>query len=470
MAGKQPRQHANAGGGQRISLIPPDNGGWYISAKPDWVNLAPIRDSAVRAWHIMRDLVVESHGPVRALTLDELCKMVPMIAADGTVKPSSLGRMRDIFRDLSSIGLISDPKGGPISTSSSAKAALRPLSIRVNDWPTAGPAYDGWRNAYAKLEAIRAGLPFDRCVPAEETDGDALTDRPRTPARKPRKKAGAKPAAPAEPTPGGGSEEPAPEAPSGSGSRGLKSGWKSNHGDQAGWISNQSGWIFNQLGWISNRDSGFDLQERDPSSIPFSCIPFSSAPSTTAAPSGADVETEEEERIDNQEQTSEREAVPSAAAVPAPRGKSASQAADTGLSPEVQRIVAAWKAGRESIGVGPHRGASALAEFTDSAIKLVAKGESVEWLVSVATWMGSDKPSWWRLGEATTAQRYGAPARPAAPRRPDPGKCRRHPALPLDCPACFNEAEQRRKSKPQGMSMAEILAAEGVPWQPKVDA
>ncbi|MEU4118915.1 hypothetical protein AB0F71_31035 [Kitasatospora sp. NPDC028055] len=174
--------------------------------------------------------------------------------------------------------------------------------------------------------------------------------------------------------------------------------------------------------------------------------------------------------INNQDEPSPPKAAPSAAAVPAPREEPASGAPAAEVSPEVQRIVAAWMAGRDSIGVGRHRGANALAEFTDSAVKLVAKGESVEWLVSVAFWMGSDKPSWWRLGEATTAQRYGAPARPTAPRRPDPGKCPRHPAQPLDCPTCFRESEQRRGSKQEGLSIAEILAAEGVPWPSKTDA
>ncbi|MCU7827400.1 hypothetical protein, partial [Kitasatospora sp. DSM 101779] len=84
-------------------------------------------------------------------------------------------------------------------------------------------------------------------------------------------------------------------------------------------------------------------------------------------------------------------------------------------------------------------------------------------------WMGGEKPSWWRLGEAIHAQYAGAPARPAAPRRPDPSKCPRHPVLPLDCPTCVREEQQRRGGKPEGLSLAEILAAEGVPWQSKVN-
>lgn len=138
--------------------------------------------------------------------------------------------------------------------------------------------------------------------------------------------------------------------------------------------------------------------------------------------------------------------------------------------PQVLRVVAAWTDARNSAGFGPHRRRTALAEFTDSARALISAGASVEWLVSVAAWMGTTQPTWVGLAEATTAQYAGAPTKPAAPRKPDASKCSRHPALPLDCPTCFNEAEQRRTSKPQGMSMAEILAAEGVPWQPKIDA
>ncbi|GAA2780796.1 hypothetical protein ACFQ0M_49065 [Kitasatospora aburaviensis] len=456
MAGKQSKQ--NASGGQRISLLPPDNGGWYISAKPDWVNLAPIRDSAVRAWHIMRDLVVESRGPVRSLTLDELCKMVPMITADGTVKPSSLGRMRDIFRDLSSIGLISDPKGGTISTSSSVKAASRPLSIRVNDWPTAGVEYEGWRNAYAKLEAIRAGLPFDKPIREESDD---TPDRPRPPARKPRKKAEPKPPAKPKSADGPAPEPAAPAASTGASGGGLKPGWKSNQAGQAGWISNQPGWIFNPTGWISNHDSAADLQERDPSCIPFSSIPFSSAPSVPETPSEAPAQPEEEEKIDEQEEPLQGQAAPSAAAVPAQREEPKSAPGDE-LSPEVQQVVTAWLSSRDSVGVGPHRGADSLVEFTDSAVKLVAKGESVEWLVAVAAWMGAEKPSWWRLGEAIHAQYAGAPARPAAVRKPDLGKCPRHPVMPKDCPSCRREEMQAEDDSASSLDIAGVLAELGI--------
>ncbi|MER5866131.1 hypothetical protein [Kitasatospora sp. NPDC002040] len=456
MSDKRTKQSGT--GGQRISLLPPDNGGWYISAKPDWVNLASIRDSAVRAWHIMRDLVVESHGPVRSLTLDELCKMVPMITADGTVKPSSLGRMRDIFRDLSSVGLITDPKGQPISTSSSVKAASRPLSIRVNDWPATGVEYDGWRNAYAKLEAIRAGLPFDKPVREESDDAP---DRPRPAARKPRKKAEPKPpAAPketADPTPGTAD----PGVASGGGGSGLKPGWKTNQVGEAGWISNQLGWIFNPPGWISNHDSAADLQERDPSCIPFSSIPFSSAPPVPETPSEAPARAEEEEKIDKDDHRHAGQAAPSAAAVPAQREEPATASGDE-VSPEVRQVVTAWLSSRDSIGVGPHRGADSLVEFTDSVVKLVAKGEPVEWLVAVAAWMGTEKPSWWRLGEAIHAQFAGAPARPVAPRRPESGKCPHHPVQPLDCPSCRREEMRARGVSGAGLDIAGVLAELGI--------
>ncbi|MGE7437580.1 hypothetical protein [Kitasatospora sp. NPDC001175] len=161
-------------------------------------------------------------------------------------------------------------------------------------------------------------------------------------------------------------------------------------------------------------------------------------------------------------------------AVPAPRREQpvmGTPMPEDPLSAAVGRIVAAWAASRRSAGVGPHRKPSALAEFTESARALVASGESVEWLVSVAAWMGAEKPAWWQLGLAAKAQCAGAPTRSGGStrevRRLAADKCPRHPVLPLDCPTCRREEEQLRGGGAAGLSLAEILATEGVSWQPK---
>ncbi|MER7757222.1 helix-turn-helix domain-containing protein [Kitasatospora sp. NPDC097643] len=79
---------------------------------------------------------------------------------------------------------------------------------------------------------------------------------------------------------------------------------------------------------------------------------------------------------------------------------------------QVQRIVAAWIDARKAAGFGPHRRATALRDFTAAATTLVRQGRPVNWLMAVATWMGTEQPSWVGLGEATKAQYAGAPAEP----------------------------------------------------------
>ncbi|MGW2253188.1 helix-turn-helix domain-containing protein [Kitasatospora sp. NPDC001660] len=96
---------------------------------------------------------------------------------------------------------------------------------------------------------------------------------------------------------------------------------------------------------------------------------------------------------------------------------------------QVQRIVATWINARKAAGFGPHRRATALRDFTAAATTLVRQGRSVEWLIAVAMWMGTEQPSWVGLGEATKAQYAGAPAEPVfrstrqSPFRPFCGYC-----------------------------------------------
>ena len=253
----------------RLAFLPPDDGGWYSSPVGDWVALAPISDGAVRAWLIARGLVMERRSPVRRLLLDEFCRMVPVRTTTGDWKPSSIGRMRDLFRELSGVGLISTPDGSPVSISSKAKGE-REVVLRINDWPRHG--YDGWSNGYAKLDAIRAGLPADR--PATK-QAEPAPPGPRPAPKGTESKAAAG---------GQGAEAPA-----------AKGGWKSNPPAAGGWISNPSGWKSNQRGWKSNSDHGPDLEQRQLPLIPLPSIPLSSAPAapgTTREPAATGSERE----------------------------------------------------------------------------------------------------------------------------------------------------------------------------------
>jgi hypothetical protein len=180
---------------QEVQFSAPDDGGWHHTVMRDWIAVCPdIGPTAFRLYAITRSLLIEKRGQVRKLTLLELCKLLP--GPNG--KPSGLGRIRDAVRELSAVGLYTTPDGKPITTSSSAKAAEKPMSIRINDYPAKGWAYQGPRNAFAALDAVRGEADNQ----AEEGDSDP--------------------------------------------------GWISNQGQDAGWKSNQVGQKSNQAGWESN--------------------------------------------------------------------------------------------------------------------------------------------------------------------------------------------------------------------------
>ncbi|MFF7994805.1 helix-turn-helix domain-containing protein [Kitasatospora xanthocidica] len=115
---------------------------------------------------------------------------------------------------------------------------------------------------------------------------------------------------------------------------------------------------------------------------------------------------------------------------------------------QVQRIVAAWTNARKAAGFGPHRRATALRDFTAAAATLVRQGRPVNWLIAVATWMGTEQPSWVGLGEATKAQYAGSPAEPG-PRSAWP---------PISRPFCGDCDEGWVYSRVNGMETADRCA------------
>ncbi|MFC8013296.1 hypothetical protein [Streptomyces cinereoruber] len=215
---------------QGVELDGPDLAGFYTSQLHDWIPLSPyLSDSAVRLYWIMRALVIEKHGPVRKLTLLQLAYMLPRkpVAAGEKAEPSGLGRIRDLMRMLTRERLLTTPEGEEIKTSSRASAASRPLRIRIHDRPA--PGYDGPRNAFALLDAVRG--------PAAEAARQAIAREAEREAQKRAQKAAKTP------------------------------GWISNPvlpTDGAGWISNPGGWKSNPGGWKFNPGSGADLQDRVP--------------------------------------------------------------------------------------------------------------------------------------------------------------------------------------------------------------
>ncbi|MFD0386502.1 hypothetical protein ACFQ2B_40615 [Streptomyces stramineus] len=217
-----PKQQAAHEGQQVVELYGPEDGGWYETRVKDWVGLcSDLRDADVRGYVVLRGLVIEKFANhVRKLTLNEMCELIP--GPNG--KTSSLTRVRDMLRALTSVGLVTTPEGEPLTTSSSKKAADKPLRIRIND--AAPPSYQGWRNAEAKLQAIKAAAGAEADDPGAEAPIPA-------PAPKPTRKA----------------------AP--------KSGRNSDQARSRGRNSDQAGRDSDHGGRDSDHDSRGDLRERD---------------------------------------------------------------------------------------------------------------------------------------------------------------------------------------------------------------
>lgn len=291
---------------QEMELSGPNDGGWYTSQLNDWVPLCPqLKDSAVRLYWIMRALVIEKRGPVRKLTVLELCHLLPTKSG----VPSSLARVRGLLSDLSAVGLISTPDGEPVRTSSRAKASGTALRIQIKDRPSAGRAYEGPRNAFDALDSIReAARQQAAAAVAKEAARDA--------ARK--------------------AERAAQEALT---SAGQISG-PHLPGMDAGQISGPAGQKSGPWGQISDPHSGADLQDREP---PFS-LSAQSSRSRTSRPSVRTPEVDPrdgsstEGRMDGGDVDEDQETrpgatgggVPTAATAASANGKSAATGAGVG--------------------------------------------------------------------------------------------------------------------------------------------
>ncbi|MFJ6444923.1 hypothetical protein [Streptomyces sp. NPDC091649] len=163
MSGSKKEDHpSSAEDGQQVELHPPvDDDGWHASQVRDWIGVSPeLSDSAIRLYMIMRALVIEKRGPVRKLTLWELCHLLPKkpVGPGERPEPSSVSRIRNLLRELTKIGLVTTPEGHRLTTSSRALAAGRGLRIRINLMPV--KSYQGPRNVFDVLDEIREAAEF----------------------------------------------------------------------------------------------------------------------------------------------------------------------------------------------------------------------------------------------------------------------------------------------------------------------
>ena len=168
-------------------LGPPPESEFYGYYRKDWIDLCEdIKHSDRAVYGVLRSLVYEARGlrndKVFRVSLIEMCELIPGVKG----KPLSLTSLRDSLRNLSTVGLVSDPDGKPLTTSSGKRAAGRPIRMRIHDLPCNGYK-PRWSNTEQKLEAIRAktgqktdqgseaGQKTDQ--PGQKTDHDIRADQ-----------------------------------------------------------------------------------------------------------------------------------------------------------------------------------------------------------------------------------------------------------------------------------------------------
>ncbi|MFF3994387.1 hypothetical protein ACFYX8_13880 [Streptomyces cyaneofuscatus] len=141
----------------------------------DWIPVCrELSDSAIRLYLILRSLVIEKRGPVRKLTLWELCHLLPRKPVGPGEKPgpSNISRIRTLLRQLTAIGLVTTPEGHRLTTSSRPLAAGR----RVHRVPTYGDSPQRHR-PYPVLRRLGGQAPLPEEQP-ERHHGQGSEHRP----------------------------------------------------------------------------------------------------------------------------------------------------------------------------------------------------------------------------------------------------------------------------------------------------
>lgn len=135
-----------------IELVGPTNEGWYRTQIPDWIALHPdLKDGAFRLYVILRSLILEKQKTkIRVLSYDQLAFL--MVGKNG--KPVSESTIKSLLRNLHDLGLVDNPDGARLVTSTGHGGISSRRRYRLNDWPKDRNAYTGWRNTFDKLAAF----------------------------------------------------------------------------------------------------------------------------------------------------------------------------------------------------------------------------------------------------------------------------------------------------------------------------
>lgn len=143
-------QHHRSSEVTGVELLPPQDGGWYRTQIPDWVALHPaMTHTAYRLFGIIHALILDEGTPVCQLSYDQLAYLLPGIAG----KPCGMTAVKDALAVLEKLGLVTNPDGARIVSSTGRGGVTTHRRYQLHDWPTFKEQYTGWRNAAEKLDA-----------------------------------------------------------------------------------------------------------------------------------------------------------------------------------------------------------------------------------------------------------------------------------------------------------------------------
>ncbi|QVJ03097.1 hypothetical protein KGD82_13765 [Nocardiopsis eucommiae] len=136
---------------ETLEFAGPVNDGWYRTQIPDWIALNPeLKDGSFRLYCILRALILEKQkNRIRVLSHEQIA----FLAVGKNGKPASISTIKALLANLQEVGLIANPDGSRIVTSSGPGSIQSRRRYQFSDWPTSSSSYTGWRNAFDKLDA-----------------------------------------------------------------------------------------------------------------------------------------------------------------------------------------------------------------------------------------------------------------------------------------------------------------------------
>lgn len=152
--------------GEHVELVGPNNGRWFFTQIPDWIALHPdLKDGAFRLYVILRSLVSEKQDEkARILSHDQIA----YLAVGKNGKPLSGSAVKGLLKNLHDVGLVDNPDGKRIVTSTGKGGIETRRRYRFVDWPDRA-SYLGWRNAFDKLSGYSPEWRESRCDVASGT-------------------------------------------------------------------------------------------------------------------------------------------------------------------------------------------------------------------------------------------------------------------------------------------------------------